>query len=146
MAGRRIEIHPAALAELKSAVEWYLERSEPAAQEFVAAVDHAIALESRRRDVGWPESTAPANSSCSVSLSRSHTGRRIPAYKSLHSLMDTGAPDTGRNDSSGQEHRAKQGRVKAPTVMSKSTTLGWATRHQVWLIVKTHSCHLMAAS
>jgi hypothetical protein len=28
MAGRRIEIHPAALAELKSAVEWYLERSE----------------------------------------------------------------------------------------------------------------------
>jgi plasmid stabilization system protein ParE len=53
MAGRRIEIHPAALAELKSAVEWYLERSEPAAQEFVAAVDHAIALviESPRR---WP--------------------------------------------------------------------------------------------
>jgi plasmid stabilization system protein ParE len=53
MAGRRIEIHPAALAELKSAVEWYLERSEPAAQEFVAAVDHAIALvtESPKR---WP--------------------------------------------------------------------------------------------
>jgi toxin ParE1/3/4 len=44
MAGRRIEIHPAALAELKSAVEWYLERSEPAAQDLVAAVDHAIAL------------------------------------------------------------------------------------------------------
>jgi len=53
MAGKRIEIHPAALAELKSAVEWYLERSEPAAQEFVAEVDHAIALviESPRR---WP--------------------------------------------------------------------------------------------
>jgi hypothetical protein len=51
MAGRRIEIHPAALAELKSAVEWYLERSEPAAQELVAVVDHAIALviESPRR-------------------------------------------------------------------------------------------------
>jgi hypothetical protein len=45
MAGRRIEIHPAAaLAEFKSAVEWYLERSEPAAQEFVAAVDLAVAL------------------------------------------------------------------------------------------------------
>ena len=53
MAAKRIEIHPAALAELKSAVEWYLERSEPAAQEFVAEVDRAIALvmESPRR---WP--------------------------------------------------------------------------------------------
>jgi plasmid stabilization system protein ParE len=44
MSGKRIEIHPAALAELKSAVEWYLERSEPAAQEFVAEVDRAITL------------------------------------------------------------------------------------------------------
>jgi len=53
MAGKSIEIHPAALAELKSAVEWYLERSEPAAQEFVADVDRALALviESPRR---WP--------------------------------------------------------------------------------------------
>jgi plasmid stabilization system protein ParE len=55
MAGKRIEIHPAALAELKSAVEWYLERSEPAAEEFVAEVDRAIALviESPPR---WPVS------------------------------------------------------------------------------------------
>jgi plasmid stabilization system protein ParE len=53
MAGKPIEIHPAALAELKSAVEWYLERSEPAAEEFVSEVDRAIALviESPRR---WP--------------------------------------------------------------------------------------------
>jgi plasmid stabilization system protein ParE len=53
MAGKQIEIHPAALAELKSAVEWYLERSEPAAREFVAEVDRAIALvmKSPRR---WP--------------------------------------------------------------------------------------------
>jgi len=53
MAGKRIDIHPAALAELKSAVEWYLERSEPAAEDFVAEVDRAIALvvESPRR---WP--------------------------------------------------------------------------------------------
>ena len=51
MAAKRIEIHPAALEELKSAVEWYLERSEPAAGEFVAEVDRAIALvmESPRR-------------------------------------------------------------------------------------------------
>ena len=60
MAGRRIEIHPAALAELKSAVEWYLERSEPAAQEFVAAVDHAIALVNRvHQDVGRPGARYP---------------------------------------------------------------------------------------
>ncbi len=53
MAGKRLEIHPAALSELKSAVEWYMERSEAAAQEFVAEVDRAIDLviESPRR---WP--------------------------------------------------------------------------------------------
>jgi plasmid stabilization system protein ParE len=53
MSGKRIEIHPAALTELKSAVEWYLERSEPAAQDFVGEVDRAVALvvESPRR---WP--------------------------------------------------------------------------------------------
>jgi hypothetical protein len=44
MAGKRLDIHPAALAELKSAVKWYLERSEPAALEFVAEVDRAIGL------------------------------------------------------------------------------------------------------
>ena len=53
MADRRLEIHPAALAELKSAVEWYFKRSETAAREFVAEVDRAIDLvvESPRR---WP--------------------------------------------------------------------------------------------
>jgi toxin ParE1/3/4 len=44
MAGKRLDIHPAALSELKSAVTWYMERSEPAAQEFVAEVDRAIDL------------------------------------------------------------------------------------------------------
>ncbi len=53
MAGKRLDIHPAALAELKAAVSWYLERSEPAALEFIAAVDRAIGLviESPKR---WP--------------------------------------------------------------------------------------------
>jgi toxin ParE2 len=44
VAGNRIEIHPAAFSKLKSAVEWYLEQSEPAAHEFGAEVDRAIAL------------------------------------------------------------------------------------------------------
>jgi hypothetical protein len=47
MAGKRLEIHPAALSELKSAVTWYMERSEPAAREFVAEVDPAIDLGGR---------------------------------------------------------------------------------------------------
>jgi len=45
MAGKRLELHPAALSELKAAVEWYMERSEPAAQEFVAEVDTPGVLE-----------------------------------------------------------------------------------------------------
>jgi len=53
-AAKRLEIHPAALEELKSAVVWYLQRSEPAAQEFVGEVDRAIDLivESPSR---WPK-------------------------------------------------------------------------------------------
>jgi toxin ParE1/3/4 len=53
MAVKALEIHPAALEELKSAVVWYLERSEPAALEFVEEVDRAIELivQSPRR---WP--------------------------------------------------------------------------------------------
>src|SRR5271169_3743553 len=53
MAGKRLDIHPVALAELKSAVKWYVERSEPAAEEFVAEIDRVIDLviESPRR---WP--------------------------------------------------------------------------------------------
>jgi hypothetical protein len=42
MAVKPLQIHPAALAELKSAVAWYLERSETAAERFVAEVDFAI--------------------------------------------------------------------------------------------------------
>ncbi|HXM21523.1 MAG TPA: type II toxin-antitoxin system RelE/ParE family toxin [Terriglobales bacterium] len=101
MAGKRIEIHPAALAELKSAVEWYLERSEPAAREFVAEVDRAIDLvmESPRR---WPAGEHDTRRFVlQRSLSQSLTGKRIRACKSWHSLMDTAAPDTGRNGCSG---------------------------------------------
>jgi len=44
MAGKPLEIHAAALEEMKSAVAWYLDRSEPAATNFVAAVDQALEL------------------------------------------------------------------------------------------------------
>jgi plasmid stabilization system protein ParE len=48
-----LDIHPSALAELKSAISWYLEQNEATANKFVAAVDRAIDLiiESPRR---WP--------------------------------------------------------------------------------------------
>jgi len=44
MADKPLEIHDDALAELKSALRWYLERSESAADGFVAEIDRAIAL------------------------------------------------------------------------------------------------------
>jgi toxin ParE1/3/4 len=44
MAAKPIEIHADALAELKSALRWYLERSESAADGFVAEIDRAIEL------------------------------------------------------------------------------------------------------
>jgi toxin ParE1/3/4 len=44
MAVKLLEIHPAALAELKSAVVWYQERNETAAQSFVSELDRAVEL------------------------------------------------------------------------------------------------------
>ena len=54
MAVKPPSIHPSALAELNSAVSWYLERNETAAVKFVEEVDRAIDLidASPRR---WPE-------------------------------------------------------------------------------------------
>jgi plasmid stabilization system protein ParE len=43
MAVKRIEIHPSALSELKSAISWYMERSETAALNFASASETAIA-------------------------------------------------------------------------------------------------------
>jgi hypothetical protein len=128
VAGRRIEIHPAALAELKSALEWYRERSEPAAQLSLQWITRHCSGNRVHQDVGRPGGTIPADSSCSDSLSRSLAGRRMRACKCWHSLMDAGARDTGRNGCSVPEGRAEQNRVKAPTPTSKSMTLGWATR------------------
>jgi plasmid stabilization system protein ParE len=44
MAAKPLAIHPAALAEFKSAVTWYLEQSETAANKFVGELDRAIDL------------------------------------------------------------------------------------------------------
>lgn len=44
MAVKPLDIHPAALAELKSAVAWYQERNQTAALNFVAELDRVVAL------------------------------------------------------------------------------------------------------
>jgi len=101
MADRRLEIYPAALAELKSAVEWYLERSAPAAQEFVAEIDRATALvmESPRR---WPTGEHGTRRFVLQRFPFALTyGKRVRACKSWHLLMVTAAPDIGRNGCSG---------------------------------------------
>jgi toxin ParE1/3/4 len=53
MAAKILEFHPAALAEFKEELTWYLERSETAAVNFVAELDRAVDLvtKSPRR---WP--------------------------------------------------------------------------------------------
>jgi toxin ParE1/3/4 len=53
MAAKSLDIHPAALEEAKSAVQWYLARNETAAIKFVVELDKALDLimESPMR---WP--------------------------------------------------------------------------------------------
>jgi plasmid stabilization system protein ParE len=53
MAAKLLQIHPAALEELKSAVSWYLERSETAAAKFVVELDRALDLVMQSPD-RWP--------------------------------------------------------------------------------------------
>lgn len=53
MAAKTLQFHPAALAEFKEALAWYLEHSETAGLNFVAELDRAVDLvtKSPRR---WP--------------------------------------------------------------------------------------------
>jgi len=53
MAAKPLDIHPAALEETKSAVSWCFERSESAAQNFVAELDQAAELILQAPD-RWP--------------------------------------------------------------------------------------------
>ena len=44
MAGKALELHPSALAEIKSAIAWYRERNPSAALKFAAEVDRAVEM------------------------------------------------------------------------------------------------------
>jgi hypothetical protein len=44
MATKSLDIHPSALEEAKSAVQWYLVRNETAATKFLAELDKALDL------------------------------------------------------------------------------------------------------
>lgn len=53
MAGKPVKIHPAALAELKSALTWYSEKSSATASKFAAELDRAVQLVSGAPKT-WP--------------------------------------------------------------------------------------------
>jgi plasmid stabilization system protein ParE len=63
MAAKSLDIHPSALAELKSSISWYLEQNEATADKFVEEIDREIdraidlVLASPRR---WPTSDLDA--------------------------------------------------------------------------------------
>jgi plasmid stabilization system protein ParE len=67
MAVKSLDIHPSALAELKSSISWYLEQNEATADKFVEEIDRAIdlVLASPRR---WPTSDLDTRS-CPPSFS-----------------------------------------------------------------------------
>jgi plasmid stabilization system protein ParE len=62
MAAKTLEIHPAALSEVKSALAWYLERNETAAFEFAAEVERAVGLIVESPRAGRLVNTALGNS------------------------------------------------------------------------------------
>ena len=42
MSSRKIDVHPEAIAEARAAAEWYREKSDSAANAFLAEIDHAV--------------------------------------------------------------------------------------------------------
>jgi hypothetical protein len=81
MAAKPRDIHPAALAELKSAVSWYDERSASAGDGFVAEIDSAIELITASQRAGPVENVAPENLSSHDSPSRLSITRNRPRSK-----------------------------------------------------------------
>lgn len=53
MAAKQLDIHPAALEELTSAIQWYFQRSESAAQRFVDEIEEALELV-MKAPTRWP--------------------------------------------------------------------------------------------
>ena len=68
MAGKPVKIHPAALAEFKSALGWYFERSRAAALKLVEELDRTIQMvvESPAR---WPKGDHSTRKICLAALS-----------------------------------------------------------------------------
>jgi plasmid stabilization system protein ParE len=69
MAAKSLDIHPSALAELKSSISWYLEQNETTAAKFVEEIDRAIDLVlaspgDGRRVTSTPGSLSPSFSLC----------------------------------------------------------------------------------
>jgi hypothetical protein len=100
MAAKPLQIHPAALAELKSAVAWYRERSHIAALNFVAELDRAVDLVIASPD-RWPSGE---HGTRKFVHSRSFTGRKRPSFKFWPSPTDAGDQDIGRAGANGTSH------------------------------------------
>jgi plasmid stabilization system protein ParE len=91
-----VDIHPAALEEYKSALAWYLDRSEVAAGKFVEAIEHAVMLVIQSPHVGRSASALRGDSFFNAFPSRSFIGKEKRQYKSWPSHADTGVPVIGK--------------------------------------------------
>jgi plasmid stabilization system protein ParE len=99
MATKPLEIHPAALAELKSAVNWYLNRSRSAATKFAAEVDRAMDLASAS-PLRWPSGDYGTRKFALRRFPFAVIYREKPGrFRFLQSLTGIGSPDIGKTES-----------------------------------------------
>jgi hypothetical protein len=87
MAAKPLQIHPAALAELKSAVAWYQKQKQTAALNFVVELDRAIALVIASPGTlaewrAWYPEVRPATLSIRGHLPRKRNGRPSFGHRS----------------------------------------------------------------
>lgn len=81
MAAKPLNIHPVVLAELKSALTWYLKRSDTAADKFTSELYRAIDLYSLVRNVGLPANAERVNSCSGIFLMLLSIGRESSTFR-----------------------------------------------------------------
>ena len=95
MAGKPVKIHPAALAELKSALTWYSEKSSATASKFAAELDRAVQLVSGAPKT-WPTGEHGTRKFVLQHFPFAITGKKEAQWRSSRWPMDIGVRVTGK--------------------------------------------------
>jgi hypothetical protein len=95
MSVKRVEYHQGAIADIKSAVAWYQDRSRKSALDFIEELDRPWPQFVKLQNDGQAEKTTPEDSCCGVSPSLLSIRKKSPQLLFGPSLTATGYRSIG---------------------------------------------------